>query len=512
MMPLMQNVGRQSLSVLLDGYAAPLTSNQIISNISLNSQTLREGGLFIALDGLSQHAIDFAGEAIKSGAVAVAYDSEDSYSQQRIKLLQRQYSVEWVAIKKLKSLAGKIASRFYGHPSQHLKLIGVTGTDGKTSVTHLLVQSLIKLNKRAGSIGTLGYGMNNVLHSAGLTTPDAIQLQSNIHNLKEQGCEYVVMEVSSHALHQYRVSGCQFDLALLTNLGSDHLDYHHNIESYAKAKQKLFDFTDLSNRVFNINDKFGLKLSSKYPNETVTTYSASKSEHENVNISIESEKIGLSGLQLILGLGEQKIEIDTDLIGKFNIDNLLATAAVLTQLGFSNDEIEYAMQGLSPIPGRMEYYPSVDNGSQETPAIVIDFAHTEQALTACLEAIRPYCQGSLICIFGCGGDRDAGKRPQMAKAAENYSDRVIVTDDNPRYEDPKQIVKDIVRGFNNPDQVEVIHNRKSAIKRAVSSSNSNDLIVIAGKGHEQEQIIKGSRIPFSDGEVVANLLRGDSDD
>lgn len=476
------------------------------SGITSNSQTVKPGYLFIAQAGLMRHAIDFVPQAVEAGAVAVAYDKHDSYCRQRIALLEKQLKVNWIALPDLQKLTGEIASRFYSHPDKSFKLIGITGTDGKTSVTHLLVQALVRLHKKAGSIGTLGYGLANQLTMTNYTTPDAITLQSILFELQLRECEYVVMEVSSHALEQYRVSGCNFEVAALTNLGSDHLDYHGTVEHYAAAKSMLFELPGLRKRVLNAEDDLGQRLKRKYYTQGVVDFSVRMTSNPNASVTLQHSEMSEYGLAIKIKVPQGVIQIQTGLIGSFNIENCLTCVAVLLSLGFDKDQIEQSMQKLKPIPGRMEYFPA----SEHQAAVVIDFAHTEQALKACLEAVKLYTRGELYCVFGCGGDRDQSKRPRMAAVAEQFSDHVFLTDDNPRNEPPQKIMQDVLNGFEKPDQVRVIHDRYHAIEAALQQACKDDLVVIAGKGHEQIQIIGDQRLPFSDHSVIRELRKGDN--
>lgn len=488
-----------TLDELLSGFAVSGVVPRLpISGITSNSRGVKKDDLFIAQAGLTRHAIDFVAEAVQAGAVAVLYDAYDPYCQQRIPLLQKQFDVTWIALPELQKVTGEIASRYYGNPSQDCKLIGVTGTDGKTSVTHLLVQALVRLKQNVGSVGTLGYGIGNHLTMTNYTTPDAITLQSLIFELTRQGCKTLVMEVSSHALEQYRVSGCSFDIAVLTNLGSDHLDYHGTRQHYAKAKSALFEFAGLSRRVLNLKDEFGKSLAAKHADNQVISYTTDSGKGPVADVVLLHGELTPQGLHVSASTPLGNVDIQSALIGRFNIDNLLACISVLIGLDFSVEQIEQAMQGLQPIPGRMQYFPAQSN----QPAVVIDFAHTEQALAACLDSIKDSCHGDIYCVFGCGGDRDQSKRSKMGRVAEQMADHVFITDDNPRHESPEAIVEDILSGIQQPLEVRIIHDRQIAIETAMSQADNNDLVLIAGKGHEQIQIVGDQRLPFSDARVV----------
>ncbi len=499
-----QDAGRL-LADLLRGFETGEAVPEIaILDIASNSRAVREGSLFIAVSGINSHGIDFAIDAVKSGAVAILYDAEDEYCRRRIPLLGKQVQVLWVGVKGLDRVNGEIVSRFYGEPGKYLKIIGVTGTDGKTSVTHLITQALCRLGKSTASIGTLGYGMANQLKPTTLTTPDTVTLQTYLHEFHQQGCEYVVMEVSSHALEQYRVSGCDFDIAVLTNLGRDHLDYHQDMAHYAAAKARLFREFELSVRVLNADDDLGRSLARELEHEAVIRYSGSASAATTgAEVYLLHCEVTDRGLDMRVATPIGEIRAPTALMGRFNIDNTLACISSLIALGLGHAQVQWAVNGLQPIPGRMEKF----KGSAKTATAVIDFAHTEQALRACLSASREHTHGQLWCIFGCGGDRDAGKRKAMGRAAEELADRVIITDDNPRTEPAENIVTEILAGLREPAKACVVHNRQAAIEFALTEAGSDDLVVIAGKGHELEQIVGNQRYPFSDRHVVQRFMQ-----
>ena len=478
-----------------------------IKGVSSNSREVVEDSLFIALPGINSNGIDYTLEAVQAGAVAVLYDADDAYSHERIPLLRKQINTHWIGVTGLIQANGFIVSRFFGDPARAMTIVGVTGTDGKSSVTHLLVQALTRLGKSSASIGTLGYGIGNQLSPDSLTTPDAVTLQSRLHQFRQQRCEYVVMEVSSHALKQYRVNGCDFDIAVLTNLGRDHLDYHGDLESYAAAKAKLFTDFDLSARIVNADDKFGQRLAAEADSETLYRYSITGAEQSPAEVQLVSLEHTATGQNIRARTPVGEITAVTGLIGHFNVHNTLACIATLIALGFDHNQLETAIKDLKPIPGRMEMF----RGHPEQAVAVIDFAHTEQALRACLEACREHTEGQIWCVFGCGGDRDPGKRGGMGRAVEELADHAIVTDDNPRHEAPEKIVADILQGMQEPGKASVVHNRKAAIQFALSQAAPGDMVVIAGKGHEQDQIVGYERRPFSDRHVVAEILRGDND-
>ena len=494
------------LSELLAGFTTqdPVPSIAI-QDIASNSDTVTPNSAFIALPGIRSNGIDYAIDAVKAGAVAVIYEATDEYSLQRIALLRKQVDTCWIGVDQLNRANGHIVSRFFGDPAQAMTIVGITGTDGKSSVTHLLTQALTRIGKSCASIGTLGYGIGNQLTPDRLTTPDVVTLQSRLHQFLQQRCEYVVMEVSSHALEQYRVNGCDFDIAVLTNLGRDHLDYHGDQAHYAAAKARLFHDFKLSGRVVNADDSFGQQISASVEPGNLLRYAAANQSDSEVEVNLLSCEKTAQGqnIRALTPLGE--VTAVTALLGHFNVENTLACIATLVALGLDYNELELALKDLRPIPGRMEKFV----GRAGRAPAVVDFAHTEQALRACLGAAREHIDGQLWCVFGCGGDRDQGKRSGMGRAVEELADRVIVTDDNPRNEVPEKIVAEILAGMQEPDKACVVHSRQAAIEYALSQAGDEDLVVIAGKGHEQEQIIGNERRPFSDRHLVSRILQVD---
>ena len=494
------------LPELLAGFAVLDSLPSIpICDIASNSANIGPDSAFIALPGIRSNGIDYAIDAVKAGAVAVIYDASDEYSLQRIPMLSKQVETCWVGVEQLGRANGHIVSRFFGDPAKAMTIVGVTGTDGKSSVTHLLTQALTRIGRSCASIGTLGYGIANRLTPDALTTPDVVTLQSRLHQFRQQRCEFVVMEVSSHALEQYRVNGCDFDIAVLTNLGRDHLDYHGSQQSYAAAKARLFHDFKLSGRIVNADDSFGRQISESVDPDSLLRYSVAGEAATGVEVGLiacEKTKHG-QNIRAMTPLGE--VTAVTALMGRFNVENTLACIATLVALGLDHDELDLALKDMTPIPGRMEKF--VGNASRAVA--VVDFAHTEQALRACLEAAREHTEGRLWCVFGCGGDRDQGKRSGMGAAVEELADRCIVTDDNPRNESPQKIVSEILAGMSHPENACVVHNRHAAIEYALSQAAPDDLVVIAGKGHECEQIVGNERRPFSDRHVVSRILQVD---
>ncbi len=507
MMSAKDMIAEKMLSGLLKGFDSNADIPVIaLQNLTSDSQALQQGDVFLAIKGVARHGIDYALNANQAKAAIVLYDSNDLYAIERLTLLSKQMTIPLLGVKGLNEQYGEIISRFYAEPSKHMTMIGVTGTDGKTSVTHLLTQALTRLDQRVASIGTLGVGLANQLTQTSLTTPNADAIQQSLATFNEQGCDTVVMEVSSHALDQYRVVGCEFDVALLTNLGSDHLDYHQNLTQYANAKERLFHWDSLAKRVLNKDDSFGQALALKFDRSTVLAYSAKAVDKKNTaqaDVELKSIRSIHGGKVLTIKIPHDEIIIESQLIGGFNVDNILAVVSVLIALNYDAVDITKACSQLQPIPGRMEQI-NVTGLKQ----VIVDFAHTAQALKASLMAAKEQCQGQLWCVFGCGGDRDKSKRPKMGVIAELYADKVIITDDNPRNEDAKGIIKDILKGCQSAHLHQVIQDRKMAISYAIEQAKEGDTILIAGKGHESFQLVRRHEIPFSDQYIAAQCLRG----
>jgi len=400
----------------------------------------------------------------------------------------------------LRSLVGRIADRFFEHPSQRLRLIGVTGTNGKTSVCQYVAQLLKETGTPCGILGTLGYGMPGALQPATHTTPDAVQVNRVLSRIVKQEGRAAVMEVSSHALDQGRVDNISMTGAVFTNLTRDHLDYHGSMEAYGAAKARLFEREELHFSVINFDDPFGRQLFEQLEGKCDRVrYSLHEAQTEfwlrefrPTDDGFEAEVDGEWG----------RFVIAVPLMGSFNASNVLAAMATVLTLGVPVERVQQAAGRLTPPPGRLEKFGGA-NGAR----VVVDYAHTPDALANALAALRPHVGGELICVFGCGGDRDTGKRPEMAREAEKLADRVVVTDDNPRSEDPKAIAQDILAGFSDSAKVTVIHDRAEAIQSAIRSATPNDLVLIAGKGHEAYQEIAGQKYPFSDAEQVRHILK-----
>ena len=455
----------------------------LIRELTLDSRTVRSGDLFLAVPGALLDGRAHIADALAKGAAAIAYEERGA-------TVLPITDVPLIPVKGLIAQLSDIAGRFYGEPSRQLNLIGVTGTNGKTSVTQLVAQALDMLGQRCGLIGTLGTGFHGDLQSGRLTTPDPIAVQATLNDLKKAGAKAVAMEVSSHALDQGRVAALAFDIAVMTNLSRDHLDYHGSMEAYEAAKGKLFGWPDLRCRVVNLDDDFGRRLAEEHARSRLISYSLHDS---NATLFCKQARFHDDGVRAVIVTPQGERDLRSQLLGRFNLSNMLAAVATLMALDYPLDEILKVTSRLQGPAGRMQRL-----GGGEKPLVVVDYAHTPDALEKVLEALRPHAKGRLLCLFGCGGDRDRGKRPLMAEVAERLSDRVLVTDDNPRSEDPQQIFDEIRPGFGRVESVDFVAGRGEAIARLIAEAGVDDIVVLAGKGHEDYQEIQGKRHDFSD--------------
>lgn len=486
------------LSDLLEGYIdTPVKNNPEILGMALDSREVQAGYLFVALQGTREHGLAYAERAIAEGAAAILWESSAELSAHDL-----QHQVPMIEIQDLGHKLGEIAGRFYGHPSHQMTVFGVTGTDGKTSVAHILAQALDDQDLRAGYIGTLGYGLVGALRKTAHTTPDAIHLQAHLAELQAQKLRWLALEVSSHALDQGRVEGVSFDVAIFTNLTRDHLDYHGDLEAYAAAKRRLFQRPGLNAAVINLDDPYGDALAdSLQASLRVLGYGINQSEYEMEAIVAEDIHFEPSGIRARVKTPWGEGDLHSALLGRFNVYNLLAALGAMLVEGVALQEALLSLRQVATVPGRMEPF-----GGEGRPLSVVDYAHTPAALEHVLSALREHCRGRLWCLFGCGGDRDQGKRPLMAAVAEQLADEIIVTNDNPRGEDPRQILDQIMQGFTHPEAVRIETERAKAIALALSEAGPDDVVLVAGKGHETVQIIGDERIRLSDREEVLRCL------
>jgi len=490
-----------TLGYLLSGIPHPPQVADIpVPAVRLDSRQIRPGELFIAIDGIHLRGSDFIADAIKRGAAAILVDTtaDISFSD---------FTIPVCPVDDLRFRTGIIASRFYGEPSGKLNVTGITGTNGKTSVAYYLAQALSDNGKNpVGSIGTLGSGLFGKLAPGVNTTPDSVTIHGLLAEFLQHKARHVVMEVSSHALEQGRTSGVNFNTAVFTNLSREHLDYHGDLTAYASAKKKLFAATGLENAVINIDDPLGLELAGELRNRlNVISYGIVDRSFPTdrmqplVSAIIGHEKINalMLGISSPWGTGE----LSVPLTGRFNAGNILACLGVLCLQGVPFKSALQRLSMIQGVPGRLEYF-----GNESSAGIFVDYSHTPDALQQALLSLRRLCVGKLYCVFGCGGNRDKGKRPLMGGIAEQYADHVILTSDNPRNESADKIIEDIRSGMRGYVPAHIQPDRALAIQSAIGLAGPDDIVLIAGKGHETWQEIQTRKIPFSDRQLVRNLL------
>lgn len=480
-----------------------------VSGLSLDSRKVKSGDAYIALQGIQVHGIDYVADAIANGAQVVLVDADDQKSIAR----KKHISIPLIAIPDLGVHLGEIAAQFYASPSTKMSVCGVTGTDGKTSVCRFVCEALTQLGYKVGYIGTIGWGLGNALESNPLTTPDCITLQSMMSAFCHNGAEFVILEVSSHALVQGRVNGVAFDIAVLTNFGRDHLDFHGNLSAYRAAKSKLFSWPGLSALVVNIGDQLGLEIASHYASKLPvagfdsTDSGAAENLHLQPRLVAEEIQVNEKGLKFRLVENNLNFTVQSALLGRFNVDNLLSCYAIMRAFGIDAEKASAQLSDINPVPGRMERFGYSGQGN-----FVVDFAHTPQALQAALQTLRSHCSGRLWVVFGCGGDRDPGKRKLMGEVAAQYADQIVVTDDNPRTEPSADIIGHILEGIPLSKNPTVIADREAALQHVIGNANANDWVLIAGKGHENYQIVGSEYRDFSDRETLRRLTSAQVND
>lgn len=460
-----------------------------VSGLGLDSRHINTGDLFIALNGAQQHGIEHALKAVEQGAVAVIYDPEGIVELPEI-------AVECVAVPQLSDVLGTIAAKFYGKPSEKLAVIGITGTNGKTTCSQLIAQAL----PDCGVIGTLGWGEFGRLLPTANTTPDALAMQSMLYQFVQQNKQAVAVEVSSHGLQQGRVNAVDFTGAVFTNISRDHLDYHGSMDEYLKAKLALFKLPSLQFAVVNLDDAKSADvleaLDSRVGRWTFSTQGKSLANAQS--LIAENIRYSNNGIDFEVRFGETTASAHTPIIGAFNLENVLAVLAVLLAINIPLQQAIASLGKLKAIAGRMEKL-----GGGDKPTVLVDYAHTPDALEKVLKVVKT--DQPLSVVFGCGGNRDQGKRSEMGRIAETWADQVIVTDDNPRYEAADQIIEQILAGCQT-DKITVINDRATAISTAIRQAKLGDWVVIAGKGHEDYQEINGVKWPFSDQTIVEQAL------
>ncbi len=490
--------------LLQDHGDAGAAGDIVVRGLALDSRRVNARDAFVALAGAHAHGITFAPAASARGAAVILAEKPDAgVSVPRAASgsgTGNEHVAPIVWIDGLRDQLGAIASRFFGEPSRALSVIGVTGTNGKTSTVQLLAQALDRAGRRVATIGTLGAGLHGAIHEGERTTPDAIAVHGLLADFRDAGASHVAMEVSSHALDQGRVNAVAFDVAVFTNLTRDHLDYHGTMAAYGAAKQRLFAWPGLGAAVVNVDDAFGRSLADTLPAGVARLcYGIENDAADVVASKLES---GGSGQTFLLTTPWGAGTVATRLLGRFNVSNLLAVAGCLGQLGFPFAAIRAALSALDPVAGRMSRL----GGVRAQPLIVVDYAHTPDALEQALTSLRAHCAGRLVCVFGCGGERDAGKRPQMGAIAERLADRIIVTDDNPRGESGDAIVEQILAGLARPLGAIVERDRATAIAQAIGIAQAGDIVLIAGKGHEPYQEVGGEKRPFDDLAIARRAL------
>ena len=470
-----------------------LSHDPAITGLVLDSRAVRPGNAFVAIAGFGAHGLGFVDQAKAAGAAAILFDPPAP--------VELPAPADAIAVPGLRGRMGTMADQFHGHPSRAMQMVGVTGTNGKTSTVQLLAQAWHLLGTRSGSIGTLGVGLYGHVVPTGFTTPLVLQMHEVLAQLRDEGAQAVAMEVSSHALDQGRVDAVHYDVAVFTNLTRDHLDYHGDMAQYGAAKAKLFHRAGLKAAVVNLDDSFGSELL-RTVDPGIAQIGLSSRGAQQATLRADSITLDGRGIAFDLVVDGARHPVQSPLLGRFNVDNLLGVAGALYALGHAPADIAALLSQLQPIAGRMNRL----GGEHGLPTVVVDYAHTPDALEQALQSLHGHLQGRLFCVFGCGGERDTGKRPQMAAIAERLAQQVIVTDDNPRGEDGDVIVADILAGFAAPETVTVQRNRARAIGLAVKLAGAGDIVLIAGKGHEPYQEVRGVKHDFDDTLVAAAAL------
>jgi UDP-N-acetylmuramoyl-L-alanyl-D-glutamate--2,6-diaminopimelate ligase len=475
-MPAEQVHQAMTLAELLRGFA--VAPDVAVYGIHGDSRKLQRGDVFFACQGINSHGVDYAAAAVAAGAAAVVFDATTAAAPDVAP------GVAVIAVDNLGKHLGTIANRFYAAPSASVRVIGITGTNGKTTVAWLVAQCLERLGETCGYIGTLGAGIGSIDMGACMTTPATIELHSALAGFRDAGATFAALEVSSHALAQNRVDGVAFDTVMFTNLSRDHLDYHGDMQSYGDAKARLFAEYSAKQRIINLDSEFGATLADRCGQDVVTVSTkfgrvANGRPYVFVRSVIASESGSL--VNVVSSWGEATIALS--LPGDFNVANAVIVLALLLNQGVPIDKACAVLGDASAPPGRMQRV----SAAMTAPAVYVDFAHTPEALDVVLRALRAHCRGQLWCVFGCGGDRDTGKRPQMGQIVEHRADRAVITSDNPRSENPADIIAAIVTGLQRPAAAVVIEDRATAIAWTIATAAENDVVLLAGKGHEDGQ-------------------------
>jgi len=484
---------RRLADLVGDLLEAPATLE--VTDLSVASGEVRAGGVFFACAGRTTHGLAHVREAIARGARAVLWEPAPD-----LRVPEFPSGIFAAPVPQLHARLGAIADRFFGEPSATLTTVGITGTNGKTTTAWLAAEALAASGRRATYSGTLGYGAPGALHASAYTTPDAIEVHRRLAALREEGADCVAMEVSSHALDQGRVAGVRFHTAVFTNLTRDHLDYHGTMAEYGAAKSMLFAWPTLAARITNIDDPLGSALARAHAGDSGRLVTVSRRDPANVRAS--AVRAATRGVEIDVATDWGAGTFATRLVGDFNAGNALAVLALLLAWDVPFATALRAIGQCPAPPGRMESF----GGTAGAPLVIVDYAHTPDALDKALAAARAHTDGKLAVVFGCGGDRDPGKRPMMGAVAAQRADRVWITDDNPRTESPADIVAQIARGIAPGAALRIEHDRAAAIRGALDEAGAGDVVLIAGKGHEEYQIVGHERRAFSDQAVVQGVL------
>ncbi|MFM2060937.1 MAG: hypothetical protein RLZZ507_607 [Cyanobacteriota bacterium] len=486
----------RELLAAVDGVEYPNSADVEVKGIKTNSHACSVGDLFIGMPGTRVDGGEFWPSALAAGAIAAII------SQEAIAKYPPTQSEMVFSAGNMNKVCAQISAAFYGYPGQKLKMVGVTGTNGKTTTTHLIEYFLTKADLATALLGTLYTRWPGFSQTAAFTTPFAVDLQHNLAQAVDAGSEFGVMEVSSHALAQDRVFGCPFEVAVFTNLTQDHLDYHKDMEDYFGAKALLFSPDYLQGRaIINADDEYGKRLIAGLDQERVWTYSVNDNTADFWMSGLNYQPTGVSG---ILHTPNGDVAFSSPLVGQYNLENLLAAVAAVLHLGLDLQLVAQSIPDFPGVPGRME---RVQISHDQDISVIVDYAHTPDSLENLLRAARPFIPGRMICVFGCGGDRDRTKRPKMGKIAAELADIAVVTSDNPRTENPDKILEDILAGIPDSVQPMVIGDRATAIRTAILEAKLGDGVLLAGKGHEDYQILGTEKIHFDDREQARSALQ-----